>query len=236
MFIFTFLFFILYSIINLIIGILNGVNTMRLTTKDKILELIKKESAMTVNDLTNRLNITHMAVRKHLATLEKENYIYAVEVKQPMGRPTLVYSLTDKGEHSFPKNYETITLEFLQDLEEIHGEEVIYDLFKRREARLTKEYEEKLRGKDPKSKVKEIVHIQNEKGYMSELKQIDENVYELTEYNCPILAVATKYNVACECETELFKNILDTDGVKRIDCKTEGGNHCTFRFELNEKK
>ena len=42
------------------------------STKDKILELLKKTGFMSVNDLTEQLNITHMAIRKHLSQLEKD--------------------------------------------------------------------------------------------------------------------------------------------------------------------
>ena len=96
-----------------------------MSTKDKILELLKKNSSLSVNELTEILNITHMAVRKHLSTLEKDGLIASQEIKQPMGRPLQTYFLTEKAEKLFPKNYEGITMEFLQDLKEMHGEDSI---------------------------------------------------------------------------------------------------------------
>src|SRR3954454_23898706 len=92
-------------------------------TKDKILNLLKKDVSLSVNELTECLQITHMAVRKHLNNLEKDGLIESHEMKQPMGRPLQLYSLSKKGERLFQKNYEGITMEFLQDLREIHGED-----------------------------------------------------------------------------------------------------------------
>ena len=43
----------------------------RMSTKDKILHLLKKDVSLSVNELTDYLEITHMAVRKHLNSLEK---------------------------------------------------------------------------------------------------------------------------------------------------------------------
>jgi predicted ArsR family transcriptional regulator len=204
--------------------------TTKTSTKDRILDLLKKEVSLSVNDFTEQLQITHMAVRKHLATLEKDGLILSVERKQPMGRPLQLYSLTQKGEKVFPKNYEGITLEFLKDIEEIHGEDSIHLLFKKREDRLTTEYSTRLKTQSMPDKLNEIVKIQNEKGYMARASQIDEHSFELIEYNCPIYSVAQEYKMACHCETEMFKKVVGTDQVHRTTCKTDGDNHCKFVF------
>jgi predicted ArsR family transcriptional regulator len=204
--------------------------TTKTSTKDRILDLLKKEVSLSVNDFTEQLQITHMAVRKHLATLEKDGLILSVERKQPMGRPLQLYSLTQKGEKVFPKNYEGITLEFLKDIEEIHGEDSIHLLFKKREDRLTTEYSTRLKTQSMPDKLNEIVKIQNEKGYMASASQIDEHSFELIEYNCPIYSVAQEYKMACHCETEMFKKVVGTDQVHRTTCKTDGDNHCKFVF------
>ncbi len=198
------------------------------TTKDKILDLLKKEVSLTVNDLTDHLNITHMAVRKHLNTLEKDQLIRTTEIKQPMGRPLQTYSLTEKGDMLFPKNYEGISVEFLHDIEDTFGRESIDTLFKKREQRLTNEYSTRMKNKTTQEKMQEIEKIQNEKGYMAKASQIDDNTYELIEYNCPIFAIAKEFKMACRCETEMFKKVLDTDRVNRVCCKTDGDDHCKF--------
>ncbi|GGH73464.1 putative ArsR family transcriptional regulator [Pullulanibacillus pueri] len=202
------------------------------TTKDKILELLKKEVTLTVNDLTNLLNITHMAVRKHLNMLERDGLIQSREVKQSMGRPLQTFSLSEKGERLFPKNYEGMSVEFLKDIKDLHGEDAIYYLFKKREARQTQSSLVRMEYKSNEEKINEMVNIQNEKGYMADVSQIDDTTYEITEYNCPILAVAKEFKVACHCETDMFKNVLETDKVKRTCCKTEGNAHCKFLIQF----
>ena len=91
-----------------------------------------------------------------------------------MGRPLQLYSLTDKGERLFPKNYEGITLEFLHDIEKMNGEEVIENLFKKREERLTEEISARLANLSGSDKIRELVHIQNEKGYMADFSQLED--------------------------------------------------------------
>ncbi|SDZ35946.1 Predicted transcriptional regulator, ArsR family [Evansella caseinilytica] len=199
------------------------------TTKDRILELLKIEVKMTVKELTGRLNITHMAVRKHLSILEKDALVYAKEIKQPMGRPLQIYSLTEKGERLFPKNYEGITVEFLHDINDLHGEESVHALFKKREQRLTKEYSTRTSAKKSAAgKITEIVTIQNEKGYMATARQIADDTFELVEHNCPILAIAKDFQIACNCETQLLKNVLKAEHISRTSCKSDGDDHCRF--------
>ncbi|GIN62164.1 transcriptional regulator [Robertmurraya siralis] len=206
--------------------------TTKISTKERILQLLKKKVSLTVNDLTEELNISHMAVRKHLDGLQKEKLISSREVKQPIGRPLQIYFLAEKGEALFPKNYEGITLEFLQDIEEMYGEESIADLFHKREERLTTEYTQRLTQKNALEKMTEIVAIQNEKGYMADVSQINNNTFELVEYNCPIIAVANQYKTACQCETNILKAVLDADDVRRASCKTDGNDHCRFLITL----
>jgi predicted ArsR family transcriptional regulator len=204
-----------------------------MATKDKILHLLKKDVSLSVNELTDCLGITHMAVRKHLNSLEKDGMVRSQEVKQPMGRPLQTYLLTEKGESLFPKNYEGITIEFLLDIKDLYGEDVVNALFEKREKRLTNEYSERMKSaKSMTLKINELVKIQNEKGYMANISQIEPNTYELVEHNCPILAVAHQFKVACSCETELLKNVLNTDDVKRTTCKTDGDDHCKFLIKF----
>ncbi|MBB6446399.1 helix-turn-helix transcriptional regulator [Bacillus benzoevorans] len=202
------------------------------STKDKILELLKKDGLLSVNDLTERLNITHMAVRKHLTQLEKDALIQVSELKQPVGRPLRIYSLTEIGERLFSKNYEGITLEFLRYLQELHGPESIDILFNKREERMTTELSTKLNPFSKTEKVKQLTRLQNEKGYMADLIQTAPETFELIEHNCPILAVAQVYTIACTCETNMLKKVLQTDNITRESCKTDGSHHCRFSIKF----
>lgn len=209
--------------------------TMKLSTKDKILDLLKKEVSLAVNDLTQRLNITHMAVRKHLDSLQKDQLVQTSELKQPMGRPLIIYSLTEEAEKFFPKNYEGITLEFLHDIKDLYGEEAVEELFKKREERLSKEYSQRISQKTNSEILNELVVLQNEKGYMANVSLIDEDIYELVEHNCPILSVAHSFKTACQCETQMLQNVLHTDNIRRVSCKTDGDDHCRFIINFKQK-
>jgi len=206
--------------------------TVKTSTKDKILTLLKKEAQLTVSELSSLLGITEMAVRKHLNTIERDGLLRISEVRQPMGRPLQVYSLSSKAQEAFPNNYETLTVEFLHDLKELHGEDIIDYLLEKRSERLKNSYLPTMANKEPQQKIEALRDIQDEKGYMAEFTKIDDNTYEIIEYNCPISAVANSFKQACACETELFKEVLGTDDVKRITCKADNDHHCRFLIKF----
>ena len=67
-------------------------------------------------DLAKELEITEMAVRRHIQTLERDKLIRSDVKKQTMGRPSKVYQLAECGENLFPKRYKEFSLEILKGL------------------------------------------------------------------------------------------------------------------------
>ncbi|QNK89147.1 transcriptional regulator [Sporosarcina sp. resist] len=207
----------------------------RLTTKDKLLDLLKKETEMTVNQMAQALEITEMAVRKHLNILERDSFIHIAEIKQPLGRPVQVFSLTQQADVLFPKNYDNLTVDFLNDLMEIQGDEIIDRLFEKRSKRLAGKYSDYMKHNySNEEMIETLKDIQIDKGYMADVIKIDDNQFELIEHNCPIFEVSKSFKQACNCETNMFKEVLNTNSVERTSCKADGDNHCHFLIKFNE--
>ncbi|MDV2684140.1 metalloregulator ArsR/SmtB family transcription factor [Alkalihalophilus lindianensis] len=201
------------------------------STRQVILVMLKKSHELTVSEMAQQLEITEMAVRRHLQGLEKEGLIHSKLERQPMGRPTHKYFLTLQGDESFPRNYGNLSLEFLHDLERISGTEVIEKLFEQRRERLQQKYGSSVNG-DFDERVETLARIQNENGYMVEVEKDDDGTYRFIEYNCPIAKVASAYPVACNCEQKLFKTLLNTDDIEREECMAkENTPSCVYRLK-----
>lgn len=211
-------------------------NNTRITTKERLLDLLKKETELTVSQMAQALDITEMAVRKHLNILERDSFIHVTEVKQPLGRPVQVFSLTPKADVLFPKNYDNLTIDFLNDLQEIQGNEIINHLFEKRGKRLASKYLSYMKdGFSNEEMVGVLKEIQIDKGYMADVIKLDDNRFELIEHHCPIFEVAKNFKQACQCETNMFKEVLNTANVKRTSCKADGETHCHFLINFNEE-
>ncbi|CAG7657335.1 helix-turn-helix transcriptional regulator [Paenibacillus allorhizosphaerae] len=200
------------------------------STRKVILNMLKTRGALSVNDMSKQLGITEMAVRRHLNTLERDSLIDSKLVRQAMGRPTHMYFLTVAADELFPKKYHHLTLDLLEELQAVAGDDKVELLFERRKDKLISRYEERMAGKSLDERVQALADIQNANGYMVELEKTDAGNYVLNEYNCPIAQVANQYNHACNCELSMFQSLLGTE-VERTECLAKGDSKCTYRIQ-----
>ncbi|GIO38092.1 DeoR family transcriptional regulator [Paenibacillus antibioticophila] len=198
-----------------------------LSTRERILHLMKTAGPLSAKELTTELQITEMAVRRHLGTMERDGLIESKMIRQTPGRPTAVYGLTELAEGLFPKKYHSLTLDLLDELAEESGEDMVDRLFDRRKEKLSRKYMADMQGKTLNDKVRTLSEIQNDNGYMTELQQTDGGEYVLMEHNCPISQIANRYNHACDCELNLFESLLDAD-VERTECLAQQGKKCVY--------
>lgn len=208
----------------------------QLSTREYILQLLKTKGALSTKELTEELGITVMAVRRHIQSLERDNLIDSKIIRQSMGRPTAVYTLTEQADGFFPRKYHTLTLELLTELEDHFGQAAIEQLFEGRKNKMLQKYDPSMQGKDIEEQVSVLANIQNENGYMVEVEKISDEEFVLTEHNCPIEQVAAKYQYACQCELKLFKSLLDDADVSRSDCLAKGGQRCTYSIKKKTRQ
>jgi len=200
------------------------------STRDQILHMLKVRGSLSVSDMAVDLGITEMAVRRHLNTLERDSLIKSTLVRQAMGRPTNVYSLSQEADELFPRNYSHLTLDFLRDLQDMDGLGKVEMLFRRRENRLEETYRTQMQG-DLEERVAKLAELQNDKGYMVEWEKDEAgDGYRIQEFNCPISQVAREYNQACSCELSLFRRVLNAK-VEQTSCMAKGGEKCVFEIK-----
>lgn len=205
------------------------------STRQLIMSILKRNGEQTIAELAAQLHITEMAVRRHIKELEKEQLIVSFLKRQSIGRPTYTYSLTEKGKESFPRNYSDLSLGILKDIEQLSGGKLVDQVFEKRRERLYLNYSSEMAGSF-KERVESLARIQSENGYMVEYKEEKDGSFKFTEYNCPIAQVAKEYPVACQCEQELFKQLLQTDEVERKSCMAkEGSTSCVYKIKEQRK-
>lgn len=198
-----------------------------LSTRKVLLTLMKTKGSLSVNEMAKELGITEMAVRRHLNTLERDGFIEPRLVRQPMGRPVHLYSLTKTADELFPKNYQSFTLDLLSELELMEGEDTVQRLFERRKLKMQGRYEPHMAGKNLEERISALADIQNNNGYMVDWEKDEEGNFKFKEYNCPISQVADQYQHACACELELFRTLLGAE-VERTECLSRDGAKCMY--------
>lgn len=198
------------------------------STKQKILNCLKKDQAheITIDHIMIHFTISETAVRKHLQELIKNGFVKGRTVRQDIGRPYYVYSLTTKGHNTFPNQRDELPLQLLRDLEEVGGTEVVNKLLLKRKEREKREIKEAVSDKEFTHKIEELIKIQNDKGYMIEYKEDDTGNYQLINYNCPIYNIASSYEQICDNEHTMLTDIFPQSDVISNACIVSGGKYC----------
>ncbi|MFD0767399.1 helix-turn-helix transcriptional regulator [Bacillus sp. CGMCC 1.60114] len=205
------------------------------STKEEIIQLLKVRGEQTVAVLAEALQITEMAVRRHVSRLEKEELIEAKMVRQHVGRPMYVYSLSTKGEDLFPKQYKQFAIEMLEDLLHIGDEELVKKLLRARTNRMEEQLANRINRKETTvERLKEIAVVQEKNGYMVCIQQESEHSFLLQKQNCPLIEVAEKFPQICHDEKNMYDTLLPDADVKVLSSMCDGDCFCSY--QIKEKK
>lgn len=207
----------------------------RPSTRQDILEILKRRGSQTVEDLASAVGITPMGVRQHLAILEKDGLVSASSVRRGMGRPSYLYSLTERALELFPRNYQGFARSLLADIAAHEGPSMVTELFARRAGRLEQSYQERLRGLGLREKVAELARLLETNGNMADWQELNPDTFVLHEHNCGILGVAREFPEACRQELALFERVLQAD-VERLDAQSEGAHQCQYLIRRRANK
>lgn len=203
------------------------------STRDKILTIIKREGSVSVKLLTAELEITPMAVRGHLNKLEKDRLIEVNSIKQKLGRPLQVFSLTEKGDDRFPKNYGRFSIDLLESIESLDDGETMTKVLQHREQKLIAERLDMVQaGSTPEEKIKLYFDHINDLGYMPQLHKISDKQFTLHYTNCPLKEIVSTFTLCCESEINILTHVFPDAVVTRIPHMFEPSLKCSYQFNF----
>lgn len=198
------------------------------STRRRILHLLRKsEGGLTVSQLCQALQVTPMAVHRHLALLEARGLVASEAARQGRGRPVSIYKLTEAAGELFPKKYAQLLLELLDDLKAAGGMRKVRRFFERRAKRLAEAHRSSEREKDLPARVESVSALLNEQGYMSEWEQAGDAKFVIKLFNCPVERVARQYPDMCFYEQCFLKGLLGAK-VTRDHHILAGQNYCSY--------
>jgi len=86
-------------------------------TRERIVTLLRR-SRMTANEIAARLELTHNAVRSHLAALQREGLVREGGLQRSASRPAVIYELVPGAEAAFSKAYIPFVVQLMRVLQE----------------------------------------------------------------------------------------------------------------------
>ena len=206
-----------------------------MSTRRELLVLLRGKPGSTVNELAADLSLSVVGVRRHLDKLAGEGMVEQVRVAtapHKAGRPPTGWRLSSVGRELFPRRYDSLALELLEDLAEEAGPEAVEAVLARRTDKLAAEYEAKLDGvNDPADRLRAVAELRDEAGYVAECHAGDDGDFLLVENNCAIHRVAEKHSMVCSMELVLFRRVLGPEvEVTRVSHTMAGDPVCCYRM------
>jgi DeoR family suf operon transcriptional repressor len=194
-----------------------------------ILKILKKECC-TVDDLSSKIGISSTAIRQHITILEKEALVRGERLKEGIGRPKVVYFVTEKAEELFPKYYSWLTESMIGEIIETHGEEELEIIFKKIGIKFSQLYIERVQGKSLEERILIIADILNEWGAYASVESNGE-YYLLKNYNCSFYDVAQKYPQVCNVHTTFLEQLLEQNPDKTASM-ARGNDYCAYQIKI----
>ena len=204
------------------------------STRDRILQTLLHHPQSTITVLADAIGINPISVRHHLTNLQAEGLIAAEEQRHGVGRPRLVYSLTEDGLERFPTRYLRLTTRLLSQMKEQLPQPVVSDMFKQVATSLAAEHEEQLKGLSVEERLNVMKQLLGEEGFVVEWEKKDQN-YLIHEITCPYLQVGHVHPEVCTVDQTLISKMLAVPANK-VQCILSGAAHCTYVVNATAEK
>ncbi len=208
-------------------GLLNDIHIPK--TRRLILLAMKEHGRLTADQLAEMLNISAVAVRRHLDNLKHAHLISYEEVQRGVGRPSFEYYLTPKADNLFPRNYQELAADVILTVRDMYGKEAVDAIFKKRADKISQLYQPLITGSTLEERVEQLVELRQEDGYMASWQKETDGSITITEHNCPIQHVASECSQACHEDLILFSNLLDAE-VIRLHNQANGDAICAYKI------
>jgi len=195
----------------------------------RILRLLKTKGAQNAETLAKYLKVTPVAARQHLATLLERGLVAHEDRKLGVGRPKRFWLLTKAGHDYFPENHAGLTLELINSIRAVFGEDGLERVIGHREIKAKKQYRDVVGEGSLKQKAKRLAAQRSAEGYMAAVQDLPDGGVLLVERHCPICAAATTCQGFCRSELALFSHALGADvSVTRTDHIVSGAERCAY--------
>lgn len=198
------------------------------STRQQILEYLQRHGRATVKELGKLLGLTSTGIRQHLTVLERDGLVDAREERGRVGRPTLVYSLTDKADAIFPKTYDALATILLEEVRATDGNERLHELLRKVAERMAEPYVELVQARPLPERVRETARILEEQGCLVDVRQ-DNGEYFIDEFTCPFPKVAQRDPAVCALHVDFVRALTAAD-TRLTQSLLRGERACTYRI------
>lgn len=197
-------------------------------TRDIVLRTLLTQPRCTVIELADKVGISPISVRHHIASLEAEGLIGWEDERHGVGRPRQVFFLTKSGIEQFPTRYVQLTVRLLEHLKETMPEAMINTLFTQMAQDLANDLAEGTETKNLSmiERLNLVKDLLRREGFSIEWEQLEDG-YQIREASCPYYYIGQNHPEVCAVDQILISTVLSVPAEK-VRCILNGDSNCTY--------
>ena len=187
----------------------------------RVLNELKRTQGLCVTDLAARLKMSYMGIKGVCLDLEKRGLLDTWRQPQKIGRPQMLYRVTQRAHDLFPVESNTMTLDLLDAAQKLFGPAAAEKLLLVTYQKKAELYQARLRGETLEERVKSLARLREDEGCMAEYEAAPDGGFKIVEHHSPILDLLRAFPFIAKLETEMFQRLLGAE-VRREEASVSG--------------
>ena len=208
-----------------------------------VIELLRVEDRLGIGDLAKRLGVTATAVRLRLDRLMRAGLVGRTTVSGKLsacgetavgrlrGRPSHVYSLTEKGRRTGGDNFRDLALVLWREIRSVREPAVRQGLMSRIGAAMAGLCRDEVSGTTPRQRLESTAKILRERRISCRVEPIaspsNGGLSVLASYACPYPELAEQDRGICAAERLMLQDLVGS-AVQLSECRLDGAPCCRF--------
>lgn len=197
------------------------------TTQQALLrQLLWYPEGLGVEQLCEKLRVSHNAVRQHLTALGSANLVERAPSRPTGGRPGAVFAITEAGRELFPRHYGQIAGSLIEKLYVTLGREQVAAMLRALGSQLADEQPEPVDRHNVERASKQLAGQLTALGYEAAAIKRDGEP-QIEAHNCVFHSLAARHPEVCQFDLA-FLSASSGREVRHAECMVRGGRTCRF--------
>jgi len=215
-----------------------------------VIELLRVQNAIGIGELARQLGVTATAVRQRLDRLMRAGLVGRTTLSggektagdsghagtpRLRGRPSHVYSLTEKGRRSGGDNFRDLAVVLWNEIRSVREPAVRRGLISRIGSAMAGMYRNEVSGDTPGQRLEQIAKVLRDRQISCEVGHsgtaceatVADGLSVLTSYTCPFPELAEQDRGICAAERLMLQELVGST-VQLTECRLDGAACCRF--------
>jgi DeoR family transcriptional regulator, suf operon transcriptional repressor len=197
----------------------------------QVINLVQRHGEMTVRELVDALGVTTTAIRLQVDRLVGDGILTATKRSRGRGRPSDVFSLTERGLNLVQPRYDLLLGHLIEELANDVGTDRVVQILSRVAARMADGFAGRVNGATVQERLANLVQLWQEQG-IPVVVRYEGNHIILRQCGCPYYKVARGNRTICRMDARMMSQLVGRP-VRQTQCLHDGHTACEFQISGN---